>query len=77
MEKCGLLAKTFKNKKNAVPRTHFTHAQYTTVFFCYMKFFEEEFISFVLFKIVLPHIDLSSGFAFMELIVAKFFGFCK
>jgi len=42
-----------------------------------MKFFEEEFISSVLFKIVLPHIALSSGFAFMELIVAKFFGFCK
>lgn len=56
---------------------YFTHAQDTTVFFCYMKFFEEEFISSVLFKIVLPHIALSSGFAFMELIVAKFFGFCN
>ena len=37
----------------------------TTVFFCYIKILKEKGICSVLFKIVFPHIALSSGFAFM------------
>ena len=36
-----------------MPRTHFSHAQDTTVFFCYIKIFKERFICSVLFCSVL------------------------